>query len=189
MRRSKRTATLRIVTSAAACVAALLWAAPVGAQTWGAKGGLNLSDVTLEDFDTSAEPSAVAGGFYRLPFLAGWTARRRALAATYRAQLAASSVAVPPECDPGHVYHLFPMLTPRRDQVQRHLAAHGIETLVHYPVPIQRQPALERTQAAEPCPVADRVCAEVLSLPLYPSMSDAAAAAVVSALNAFSPAD
>ena len=59
MRRSKRVATLRSLTSAAACVAALLWAAPVAAQTWGVKGGLNLSDVTLEDFDTAAEPSAV----------------------------------------------------------------------------------------------------------------------------------
>ena len=71
MRRSKDVATLRIVTAAAACVTALLWAGPAAAQTWGVKGGLNLSDVALEDFDTSAEPSAVAGGFFRLPFIFG----------------------------------------------------------------------------------------------------------------------
>jgi dTDP-4-amino-4,6-dideoxygalactose transaminase len=123
----------------------------------------------------------------RLPFLAVWTARRRALAATYRAQLAPRDATVPTECDRGHVYHLFPVLTPRRAELQHHLAACGIETLVHYPVPIPRQPALAPTDP-RPCPVADRVCAEVLSLPLYPSMSDAAAAAVVAALNAFCPA-
>lgn len=71
MRRSKRVTTLRTITSAVACVAALLSAVPAAAQTWGVKGGLNLSNVSLEDFDTSAEPSAVAGGFFRLPFMAG----------------------------------------------------------------------------------------------------------------------
>lgn len=48
-----------------------LWAAPAAAQTWGAKGGLNLSTVTFEDVDTTAEASAVAGGFVRFPFVAG----------------------------------------------------------------------------------------------------------------------
>jgi hypothetical protein len=84
VRRSKRTATWRIVTRTAACVAALLWAAPVAAQTWGVKGGLNLSDVTLEDFDTSAEPSAVAGGFFRLPFIAGMQIQVEGLVAQRR---------------------------------------------------------------------------------------------------------
>jgi hypothetical protein len=60
-----------IIASAAVCVAALLAAMPAGAQTWGVKGGLNLSTITIEEFETSAEPSAVAGGFYRLPFIAG----------------------------------------------------------------------------------------------------------------------
>ena len=47
----------------------------------------------------------------RLPLLAGWNARRRALAARYRARARRHGpVVVPPECDPGHVYHLFPVL-------------------------------------------------------------------------------
>ena len=122
----------------------------------------------------------------RLPFLSGWTARRRALAATYRAHLAPRGVTVPREFDCGHVYHLFPMLTPHRDAVQRHLAASGIETFIHYPVPIPQQPALATTTPQD-CPVANRACAEVLSLPIYPGLSDADAGAVVAALNAFSP--
>jgi dTDP-4-amino-4,6-dideoxygalactose transaminase len=107
----------------------------------------------------------------RLPRLAGWTARRRAIAARYRAGLTTRALEVPPELDSGHVYHLFPVLAPDRTAVQAHLASRGVDTLVHYPIPIPRQPAL---RAAEPrqCPVADRVCSQVLSLPMYPSLSD-----------------
>jgi dTDP-3-amino-3,4,6-trideoxy-alpha-D-glucose transaminase len=94
---------------------------------------------------------------------------------------------VPREVDRGHVYHLFPVITPHREAVQAHLAARGIETLIHYPVPIPRQPALAALTPRH-CPVADRVCAEVLSLPMYPGLSDADVSAVVRALNAFAAA-
>jgi dTDP-4-amino-4,6-dideoxygalactose transaminase len=106
----------------------------------------------------------------RLPLLAGWTAARRAHAATYRRLLAGARIEVLPEFDAGHVYHLFPVLSPRRDELQASLRAAGIETLIHYPVPIPRQPALQ-DQAPAMCPEADRVCARVLSLPLYPGMA------------------
>jgi dTDP-4-amino-4,6-dideoxygalactose transaminase len=120
----------------------------------------------------------------RLPYLAGWTARRRAVASTYRAGIAARGIAVPPELDAGHVYHLFPVLTPHRDAVQAHLGARGIETFIHYPVPIPRQPALAATDPRQ-CPNAERVCAEVLSLPMYPALTDADVAAVVAGVNRF----
>jgi dTDP-4-amino-4,6-dideoxygalactose transaminase len=107
----------------------------------------------------------------RLPLLAGWTAARRDRAAAYRALLADVALDVPPECDPGHVYHLFPVLSPRRDALQAALRAEGIETLIHYPVPIPRQPALQ-DQAPAVCPEADRVCARVFSLPMHPALSE-----------------
>ncbi|HSP92193.1 MAG TPA: DegT/DnrJ/EryC1/StrS family aminotransferase [Vicinamibacterales bacterium] len=107
----------------------------------------------------------------RLPLLAGWTAARRAHAAAYRQLLAGSGVEVPPECDAGHVYHLFPVLSPRRDDLQAALRADGIETLIHYPVPIPNQPAL-RGQSPGACPEADRVCAHILSLPMYPDIGE-----------------
>ena len=47
------------------------------------------------------------------------------------------------------------------------MTANGVETLIHYPVPIPRQPALESTGPRQ-CPVADRVCAKSVSLPMYP---------------------
>ena len=95
---------------------------------------------------------------------------RNGLAAGYRAALAGSVVDVLPECDPGHVYHLFVVRTAARDELQAHLAANGIETLVHYPVPIPQQPAFADSVHRE-CPVASRACQEIVSLPLYPRMT------------------
>jgi dTDP-3-amino-3,4,6-trideoxy-alpha-D-glucose transaminase len=120
----------------------------------------------------------------RLSWLPGWTETRRTLARTYRERLDAAPVKVPPECDPGHVYHLFPVMSGERAALQEHLRAHGVETLIHYPVPITRQPALSDQRPAE-CPVADRVCSEVFSLPLYPAMPAGAVEEVAAALQAF----
>ena len=122
----------------------------------------------------------------RLPRLQAWTARRRELAVLYRRELAGLSglVEVPPECDGGHVYHLFTVRSTRRDALKAHLAAAGIETLIHYPVPIPRQPALA-SESPAPCPVADRVCAEILSLPFYPAMPDAHVAVVAERIREF----
>lgn len=118
----------------------------------------------------------------RLPFLADWTARRRQIARTYRQGLAGTAVQVPPECDPGHVYHLFPVLSPERASVQAQLLARGVETLIHYPVPIPRQPALAALHPRQ-CAVADRVCSEVCSLPMYPALSDQDVDRVVAAVR------
>jgi dTDP-3-amino-3,4,6-trideoxy-alpha-D-glucose transaminase len=118
----------------------------------------------------------------RLPFLAAWTARRREFAREYRSRLANQrAVLVPPELDAGHVYHLFPVRSPARDAVQASLRAAGIETLIHYPVPIPQQPALRSEQPVD-CPVANRVCSEILSLPLYPSLPPQAIDRVADAL-------
>jgi dTDP-4-amino-4,6-dideoxygalactose transaminase len=122
----------------------------------------------------------------RLPYLQAWTERRRALAARYRRELSGTAVRVPPLCDAGHVHHLFPVLTPHRDALVRHLADRGVATLIHYPIPIPRQPAFAGAPAAD-CPVADRVCAEVCSLPLYPHLSDADAGRVIAAVQAWRP--
>lgn len=122
----------------------------------------------------------------RLPFLAAWTARRRAIARQYRDQLGDTRLGVPPEFDAGHVYHLFPVRTPHRDAFQTHMARQGVETLVHYPVPIPRQPALHGTRPVM-CPVADQVCAEVVSLPIYPALSDLHVSLVAEQARSFRP--
>jgi dTDP-3-amino-3,4,6-trideoxy-alpha-D-glucose transaminase len=118
----------------------------------------------------------------RLPRLDGWTARRRALAARYRTALAGTSLHVPPELDAGHVYHLFVVRSTARDELRTYLAERGIETLIHYPVPIPRQPALAAADPAD-CPLASRICNEVLSLPLSPGIRDADVDVVAAALK------
>lgn len=120
----------------------------------------------------------------RLPFLHEWTARRRSLASVYRTALAGAPVQVPPVLDAGHVYHLFVVRSRQRAALQRHLAEDGVETLVHYPIPIPRQPALGAFDAAE-CPEATRACGEVLSLPLHPGLAPADVEAVAASLRTF----
>lgn len=119
----------------------------------------------------------------RLPRLAGWTARRRALAAAYREQLPAWLTAVP-EFDAGHVYHLFPVRSERRHELQEHLRGAGIETLIHYPVPLPAQQAFAPLAPAD-CPVATRASREVLSLPLHPRLEHADVVRVTEAARAF----
>jgi dTDP-4-amino-4,6-dideoxygalactose transaminase len=118
----------------------------------------------------------------RLPLLAGWTDRRRTLAGHYRNLLAdVPTVLVPPEADRGHVYHLFPVRSVLRAEMQAHLRASGVETLIHYPVPISCQPVMADQHPAD-CPVANRVSGEVLSLPLYPALGHDAIRQVVDAV-------
>jgi dTDP-3-amino-3,4,6-trideoxy-alpha-D-glucose transaminase len=120
----------------------------------------------------------------RLAWLPRWTDQRRALAAAYREQLVDAPLTVPSECDAGHVYHLFPVLSREREALQSHLKARGIETLIHYPIPISRQPAFADQEPAD-CPVADRVCREVVSLPLHPGLTRQTVQEVAAALNGF----
>jgi dTDP-4-amino-4,6-dideoxygalactose transaminase len=117
----------------------------------------------------------------RLPLLARWTNRRRELAARYRMALAGGPVGIPVECDPGHVYHLFVVRAAARDTLQSHLAAAGVETFIHYPLPIPQQPAF-RAFAPDVCPVAARVCAEIVSLPLHHRMENEDVATVAAAV-------
>ncbi len=70
--------------------------------------------------------------------------------------------------------HLYPVRTPRREDLRRYLSEHGIETLVHYPVPLPRQPALARyVLPGQEFPVAEQAAREVFSLPLNPELTDA----------------
>jgi dTDP-4-amino-4,6-dideoxygalactose transaminase len=118
-----------------------------------------------------------------LRHLDAWNGRRRQLAAFYRQELAGLELTLPEERSGGmHAYHLFVVRVAGRDRFRERLAAGGVETLVHYPRPIHLQPAYERL-AHEGLTVAERLCEEVCSLPLYPELSDAEAEYVVAAVR------
>jgi dTDP-4-amino-4,6-dideoxygalactose transaminase len=109
----------------------------------------------------------------KLRYLEGWIEARRRNAALYTELLTDSDVVTPVET-PGvtHVYHLYVIRTPNRDALQTFLREQGIGTAIHYPVPIHLQPfyagdGFRRGQF----PVTERVCDEVLSLPMFPEMT------------------
>ena len=83
-----------------------------------------------------------------------------------------------------HAWHLFVVLADDRDAFRARLRERGVETLVHYPEPIHRQPAYGSLAGPVPLTVSERLCAQVVSLPLYPELTDAEAEQVVAAVQA-----
>jgi len=119
----------------------------------------------------------------KLACLDGWTNRRIELAARYRERLAftcVEPVGVAPSAR--HVYHLFVVRIAERDRVRAELGRRGIQTGVHYPVPCHQQPPLRRF-ADGPLPVAERTAGQLLSLPLFPHMTDDQVDVVCDALH------
>ena len=123
----------------------------------------------------------------RLPLLRGWTERRRALAAAYRAQLPAGVTPVA-QRDAGHVYHLFAVRCADRDRLRASLAGAGIETLIHYPVALPEQPAFAGCTPAA-CPEAAAAASALLSLPLHPGLRDEDVERVAAAVREFMKGD
>lgn len=119
-----------------------------------------------------------------LKHLPAWTERRRTLAALYLRELGDSGLGLPREQPYARgVYHLFVVRHPRRDAFARALAELGVGTLVHYPVPLHQQAAFADPAGMPRLPVAEQACAEILSLPLYPELSDELAQRVVEAVR------
>jgi dTDP-4-amino-4,6-dideoxygalactose transaminase len=109
----------------------------------------------------------------KLRHLDAWTEARRARAAEYRAALAGTGVRVPEEREGDrHVYHVFAVRLAGRDEARARLDAAGVQTGVHYPIPVHLQPAY-RNLGGRPgdFPVAEQAADEVLSLPIYPELT------------------
>jgi dTDP-4-amino-4,6-dideoxygalactose transaminase len=109
--------------------------------------------------------------------------RRRAIAAIYRDAFKDLPVTLQEETGESN-YHLFAVLTAERDRLRRTLAALGIPSLVHYPIPLTRQKAFAEFNPAH-CPNADLICARVLSLPMNPSLSDGEVQRVIDGVRGF----
>ena len=123
----------------------------------------------------------------KLRHLEGWNEARRAVARTYERALAGLPVTVLPEL-PGrrHVRHLLVVRSAARDRLQESLGRMGIETLIHYPVPLHLQPALAFLGGREgDHPVAERLAREILSLPIHPEMAEDTVLRVADAIADF----
>jgi dTDP-3-amino-3,4,6-trideoxy-alpha-D-glucose transaminase len=121
-----------------------------------------------------------------LRHLRAWNERRRALAALYDAELAGSGLRLPREQPWARaVWHLYVVRHPRRDALRQALERRGVGTLIHYPLPLHLQKAFAAAGGrAGDFPVAERACDEIVSLPLYPEMSDEQARQVAAAVRA-----
>ena len=119
----------------------------------------------------------------KLPHVDAWIAARRRLAARYDAALA-GLVGTPVVRDWAfHPFYMYVVRSPRRDAIKAHLEARGIGCGIHYPKALHQQPAYARLgYAAGDLPRTERATAEVLSLPLYPELTDAQQDEVVAAI-------
>ena len=122
-------------------------------------------------------------GLAQLARLPALTERRRQIAARYDAEL--RGVAIPrARAGVTHVYHQYTLRVPHRDEFAARLAELGVGTGIYYPIPVHRQEAFEALgYGGGSFPVSERLSAEVLSIPVHPSLTDAEVDAVVAAVN------
>ena len=141
----------------------------------------------LEPFNHRLDNLQAAILRVKLKYLDQWLESRRKLAALYNDLLADSDVKCQIE-PPGyrHVYHLYVIRSKNRDALQTYLKDHGIGTAIHYPTPVHLQPFYDKTgEARGRFPVAERVCNEILSLPMYPELAEEQVEVVASCIKEF----
>ena len=119
----------------------------------------------------------------KLKYLDGWNEKRKQLAQFYQKALAATQLKLP-AANESHVFHLYVVGHGERELLRNYLAERGIETLVHYPFLLHRQP-LFRFAGQPSLPVAERLVERIFSLPLYPQLLPQEAENIVSAILDF----
>jgi dTDP-4-amino-4,6-dideoxygalactose transaminase len=124
----------------------------------------------------------------KLRYLMAWTEQRKELALLYLDLLKNTDGLILPSTAPGaeHVYHIFLVRTPRRNELQAHLTSKGIGTLIHYPVPPHLQEAYKELNYKKgDFPLAEEIAETALSLPLYPGLSKADVGYVCDEIKSF----
>jgi dTDP-4-amino-4,6-dideoxygalactose transaminase len=120
----------------------------------------------------------------KLKYLDDWNNQRRRHAAYFREHL--RSVVCLKENPYGvPVYHLFVIKASSRDGMMEYLKTRGIQSLIHYPVPIHRQKAFPGKESSDDYPAAERFANEILSIPIYPELTGEQRAKIVEIINGF----
>ncbi|KJG02561.1 DegT/DnrJ/EryC1/StrS family aminotransferase [Photobacterium angustum] len=121
----------------------------------------------------------------KLRYLDKETARRREIANCYRCGISNPLVQLPEWIsDDNHVFHLFVIQTPQRDELQKYLADNGVQTVIHYPIPPHKQPAYAQWNK-QSLPVTEKIHEQVLSLPIDPTMTAQQVEKVISIINGY----
>ncbi len=124
----------------------------------------------------------------KLPHLAAWSAKRRENAAYYSRALADVAEVKPPMVDPANesIFNQYTIRAQRRDELQAYLKGKGIGTSVYYPLPLHLQPCFAYLgYQAGACPVSEQAASEVLSLPIFPELTNGQLDEVVAAVQSF----
>lgn len=121
----------------------------------------------------------------KLPHLDRWNERRREIARRYGENISHPRVRCPASDGAEYVAHLYVVETPDPSGLRAHLAAAGIASDVHYPIPDHRQPALAGLRDWPHLPVTERLAARVLTLPCFPEMTDEELDRVTARVNAW----
>lgn len=125
----------------------------------------------------------------KLPHLEGWNECRRRLAEGYLSRLEDRFSAPKVKAECVHNYHLFVIQSEERDRLQEHLRARNIETLIHYPVPCHLQQAFRKIKhRCCDLPITERVANQVLSLPMFPTLSVEGVEHIARCVNSFAGA-
>lgn len=122
----------------------------------------------------------------KLQYLDSDNLRRQEIAHYYYRNIRNEAVSLPAEASAQSVYHIFPILCPHRDALQRHLAELGIGTAIHYPIPPHKQAAYKEWHNRS-LPVTEMIHQQELSIPCHPALTDDEAARIVQAINVFRP--
>lgn len=119
----------------------------------------------------------------KLPHLDDDNLRRKEIARKYMEGIANPAIMIPEIKDwDSNVFHVFPVFTDRRDELQNYLSEHGIQPLIHYPIPPHRQECYKEW-SAKSFPISERLHATELSLPISPYLTSEEADTVISSLN------
>jgi len=123
----------------------------------------------------------------KLKFLDKWNEERRKIAQIYCEQLKEIEAIFIPKTITGnlHIYHLFVVLAQKRNALKKYLLENGIETLIHYPVPIYRQKYLANDYEPKNFPNTEYASRHLLSLPMYPGLSPGEIDRVVETIKRF----
>jgi dTDP-4-amino-4,6-dideoxygalactose transaminase len=124
----------------------------------------------------------------KLPHLEAWSAKRREHAAYYTRGLGDLPAVRPPAVDPAneHIFHQYTLRVERRDELQAHLKRHGIGSAIYYPVPLHLQPCFSHLgYRPGRLPESERASAEVLSLPVYPELTQGQLDCVIETIGGF----
>ncbi len=109
----------------------------------------------------------------KLKKLREWNRKRLEIATKYRGALQGLGFSILANSNfEESAWHLFPVRVSNRNQVMDHMKIHGIETGIHYPVPLHKQPALSSMYSDVALPVTETLCSQIVSLPLHPFLED-----------------